>query len=86
MTLSPINGSTSRARKESLLRYSSSGSCDLHGTQSTPKHTFSSFGRRRNFKRIPQGEFRKARPPTFDEESNTSQEAKAWFLGMKKYF
>ena len=31
-------------------------------------------------------EFKKAKPPTFDGEMNKSQDAKAWFLGMKKFF
>ena len=37
-------------------------------------------------KKIPQGEFRKAGPPTFDGESKTSQEVEAWIIGMNKYF
>ena len=31
-------------------------------------------------------EFKKAKPPTFDGEVNTGQEAEAWLLGIKKYF
>ena len=54
---------------------SSSKSCDPIGSQSSPKHTSSKIERRGNFKKTPQGEFRKARPPTFDGESNTGQEA-----------
>ena len=33
-----------------------------------------------------QDEFKKAKPPTFDGEVNTGQEAEAWLLGIKKYF
>ena len=29
-------------------------------------------------------EFRKAKPPTFDGEIKTGQEAEAWLLGIKK--
>jgi len=31
-------------------------------------------------------EFNKLKPPTFDEEMKTSQDAEASFLGMKKFF
>lgn len=30
--------------------------------------------------------FKKEKPPTFDGEMNKSQDAKAWFLGMRKLF
>ena len=66
--------------------YSSRSSCDSKGSQSIPRHTFSRFEGRRKFKRIPQGEFRKVRPPTIDGDRNKVQEAKAWLLGMKNYF
>ena len=33
-----------------------------------------------------QGEFRKAKPPTFDGEIKFGQEAEAWILGMRNYF
>jgi hypothetical protein len=31
-------------------------------------------------------EFRKAKPPSLDCEINKEDEAKAWLLGLKKYF
>jgi hypothetical protein len=31
-------------------------------------------------------EFKKSKPPTFDGEIKKGEEAKAWILGMKKYF
>ena len=31
-------------------------------------------------------EFKKARPPTFDGEMKKSQDAEAWFLGIRKFF
>ena len=31
-------------------------------------------------------EFKKENPPTFDVEVKSGQEAKAWILGMRKYF
>lgn len=41
---------------------------------------------KRNDRRIPQGEFRKARLPTFDGTDKVGQEAEAWLLGMERYF
>ena len=35
---------------------------------------------------MPQGEFKKEMPPTFDGESRTGQEAEAWLLGMNIFF
>ena len=31
-------------------------------------------------------EFKKSKPLTFDGEMNKPRDAKAWFLGMRKYF
>jgi hypothetical protein len=31
-------------------------------------------------------EFKKAKPPSFDEEIKKGEEAKAWLLGLNKYF
>jgi len=31
-------------------------------------------------------EFKKEKPPTFDGEMKKSQDAKAWLLGMRKFF
>ena len=33
-----------------------------------------------------EGEFKKIKPATFDGESRTGEEAKAWLLEIKKYF
>ena len=33
-----------------------------------------------------EGEFKKIKPTSFDEESRTREEAKAWLLDIKKYF
>ena len=32
------------------------------------------------------GEFKNIKPPTFDNEMKTSEEAKTWLLGINKYF
>jgi hypothetical protein len=33
-----------------------------------------------------EGEFKKIKPATFDGESRTGEESKAWLLDIKKYF
>jgi hypothetical protein len=33
-----------------------------------------------------QGELRKLKPPSFDGEREREDDARAWFLGIKKYF
>ena len=40
---------------------------------------------RRHHRDCSRDEFREAKPPTFDGEINTRQEAEAWLLGIKKY-
>ena len=42
--------------------------------------------RKRHHKNRSQDEFKQAKPPTFDDEVKTGQEAEAWLLGIKKYF
>ena len=42
--------------------------------------------RRRHHRDRSRDEFKKAKPPTFDGEVKTRQEAEAWLLGIKKYF
>jgi hypothetical protein len=42
--------------------------------------------RRRHGSDSLQGELRKIKPPSFDGENKKSEDAKAWLLGMRKYF
>ena len=42
--------------------------------------------RKRSFNNNSHGEFRKAKPPTFDGEVKSSQEYETWLLWMRKYF
>ena len=42
--------------------------------------------RKRHYRNSSHDDFKKARPPTFNGEVKSSQEAEAWLLGMKKYF
>ena len=75
-------GSRSSARRR---KRSSSGSSDSEG--STRGSRFSSHrnkGKRR-YQNRSCDEFKKARTHTFNGEVKSSQEAKAWLLGMKKY-
>ena len=43
-------------------------------------------GIRENYQIHSRDEFRKAKPPTFNGEIKTGQEAEAWLLGMRTYF
>ena len=76
-------GSKSSTRRR---RRTSSGSSDSEESSGDS----SSFSRKRKRKRHhrdhSQDEFKKAKPPTFDGEVKTGQEAEAWLLGIKKYF
>ena len=64
----------------------SSGSSDSE--ESSGDSSFSSHKRKRkrHHRDRTRDEFKKAKPPTFDGEVKTRQEAKAWLLGIKKYF
>ena len=42
--------------------------------------------RKRHYKNNSHGDFKKAKPPTFDGEVKSSQEDEAWLLRMRKYF
>jgi hypothetical protein len=60
----------------------------LEGSSSS---RISSYSRRRQKNRkLSKGhkfkEFRKAKPPSFDDEIKKGEEEKAWLLGLKKYF
>ena len=51
-----------------------------------PFHLLMKGKKRRHHRDHSQDEFKKAKPPTFDGEIKTRQEAEAWLLGIKKYF
>ena len=64
----------------------SSGSSDSEETSvgsSSPSHKSK---RKSHYRNSSRDEFKKAKPSTFNGEIKTSQEAKAWLLGIKKYF
>ena len=76
-------GSRSSTRRR---RRTSSGSSDSE--ESSGDSSFSSHKRKRkrHHRDRSRDEFKKAKPPTFDGEVKTGQEAKAWLLGIKKIF
>ena len=78
-----LEGNKSSARRRE--RYSS-GSFDSE--ESTGGSSSSSHRERRNrhYRNNSWDYFKKERPPNFNGEIKTSQEAKSWLLGMKKYF
>ena len=68
------------------LEWPTSGSYDSEkpsGDSSSPSHRNK---RRRHFENNSRDEFKKERPPTFNGEVKTGQEAEAWLLRTRKYF
>ena len=76
-------GNTSSTRKR---RRTSSGSSDSEESSGDTSSSPHKRKRRRHLRDHSQDEFRKAKPPAFDGETNTRQEAEAWLLRIKKYF
>ena len=81
--LTNTEGSKSSTRRRK--RYPSESS-EFKG--STEDSSSSSHGEKRRirYRNSSWDEFKKARPPTFNGETKNGQEAKAWLLGMRKYF
>ena len=73
--------STARRRKRSP-----SGSSDSKGSASGSSSSSHENKRKRRYENRSHDEFKKEMPPTFNGEVNNGQEAKAWILGMRKYF
>ena len=81
-TMKP-EGSKSSTRRR---RRNSSKSFDSEDS-SRDSSSFSRKGKRKRPHRdLSRDEFKKVKPPTFDCKVKTGQEAKAWILGIKKYF
>ena len=76
-------GSKSSTRRR---RRNSSGSFDSEESSGDTISSSHKRKRRRHHRDHSRDEFRKAKPPTFDGEIKTGQEAEAWLLGIKKYF
>ena len=78
----------SEGRKSSTRRRrrTSSGSSDSEESSGDSSSSSRKRKRRRHHRDRSQDEFRKSKPPTFDGEVKTGQEAEAWILGIKKYF
>ena len=81
-TINP-EGSRSGARRR---KRSSSGSSNSEGSTGGSISSCHGNKRKRRYQNSSHDEFKKERPPTFNGEVKTAQEAKSWFLGMKKYF
>ena len=67
-------------------RRTSSGSSNSEESSRDTSSSSHKNKRRRHHRDRSRDEFRKAKPPTFDGEIKTGQEAEAWLLGVKKYF
>ena len=78
-----LEGSKSTARRRK--RYPS-GSSDPEGSSGGSSSYSHRNKRKRRYQNHSHEEFKKAIPPNFNGEINNGQEAKAWLLGMRKYF
>ena len=76
-------GSKSSTRRRRRTYSKSSDSEDSSGDSSSSSRKGKG---KRPHRDCTRNEFKKAKPPTFDNEVNTGQEAEAWLLGIKKYF
>ena len=76
-------GSKSTARRR---KRSHSGSSDSEGSTGGSGSTSHENQRKKHYQNRSRDEFKKARPPTFNGEIKSCQEAEAWLLGMRKYF
>ena len=76
-------GSKSSAKRRNK---SSSGSSDFEGFIEGSISSSHRDKRNKLYRNSSCDEFKKERPPTFNGEVNTSQEAEAWLLGMNKYY
>ena len=81
-TIKP-EGSKSSTRRR---RRTSSRSSDSEESSGDSRYYSHKSKRKRCHRDRSQDEFKKAKPPTFDGEVKTRQEAEAWLLGIKKYF
>ena len=78
--LEGIKSSTRRRRRNSSI------SSDSEESNRDSSSSFHKGKRKRHHRDRSLDEFKKAKPPTFDDEVKTGQEAEAWLLGIKKYF
>ena len=78
-----LEGSKSNIRRRKKTPSESSNSEESSGDTSSSSHKIK---RRIHHRDLSRDEFKKAKPPTFDGEVKTGQEAEAWLLGIKKYF
>ena len=78
-----LEGSKSSTGRRRRASSRSSNSKESSGDSSSSSQKSK---RKRCHRNRSQDEFKNAKPPTFDGELKTGQEAEAWLLGIKKYF
>ena len=76
-------GNKSNTRRR---RRTSSGSYDSKESSRDSSSYSQKRKRKRHHRDRSQDEFRKDKPPTFDGEVKTGQDAEAWLIGINKYF
>ena len=80
---SRLEGSKSSTRRR---RMTFSGSFDSKESSGDTILSSHKRKRRRHHRDRSRDEFKKAKPPPFDGEVKTGQDAEAWLLGIRKYF
>ena len=83
------NGKSKKKHKQENSPSDCLFSDGIHLSSELEYSSDSSKGRhskKRKYKDELTGEFRKIKPPTFDDEVKNGEEAEAWLFGMKKYF
>ena len=76
-------GSKSSTRRRKI---SPSGSSESERSTSGSSSSSHKNERKRHYQNHSHDEFKKERTPTLNGEIKNGQEAKAWILGMRKYF
>ena len=84
-----------KSKKSKQFKIESSSSFEIYGDSHRKNRQYTSdssednyHSRKRKFKAYQEisGEFKKIKPPTFNDETEKGEEAKSWLSGMKKYF
>ena len=78
-----LEGSKSSTRRRRMTSSRSSDSKESSGDSSSSSHKRK---RKRHHRDCSRDEFKKDKPPTFDGEVKTRQEAEAWILGIRSTF
>ena len=79
-------GSCNKTHGIFMSRSFTKGSSDSPHSNGHAKCSPKGSHHRNTYKGVSRGEFRKARPPTFNGRDKACPNAEAWLLGMEQYF